>query len=271
MKQVTANVYVETGLRGCNLGVVTTSEGVVMVDAPMRPTDAVAWCNQISGWGEVRYLINTEQHRDHTLGDFFIPGILVSHEKVRETLLTRNVDEAVQQMKRIDPEGSSLLEGYQVRLPDITFTDSVNLHLGNHTFELISLPGHASGVIGIYVPEERVIFVSDCVFYQKKSFLHEAMPDQWLESLKRVSEIDADIIVPGHGDDVCGKEYLNEQANIIERWVEVVRTAIRQGLSEENALATIRCPDPYPIAKPGPMSEAELDRKIIARLYRVLV
>ena len=41
MKQLTANVLVETGLKGANHGVVTTSDGVVLIDTPHKPSDAV--------------------------------------------------------------------------------------------------------------------------------------------------------------------------------------------------------------------------------------
>ena len=125
-------------------------------------------------------------------------------------------------------------------------------------------------MIGVYIPEERAVFVSDCVFYKIKSFLTEAVPDLWLESLKTIEELDVDIIIPGHGQDVCKKEYLKEQANVIKQWAEVVKSAIKQGLREEEAVAKISCPDPYPYPGDAPMSEPELNKVIIARLYQVL-
>ena len=45
-QQITPNVYVEDRFnldRGCTPSFVTTSEGVVMIDSPMFPTDAVKW------------------------------------------------------------------------------------------------------------------------------------------------------------------------------------------------------------------------------------
>ena len=40
VQQLTSNVFVETQIRGCNHGFVTTSEGVVMIDSPQKPSDA---------------------------------------------------------------------------------------------------------------------------------------------------------------------------------------------------------------------------------------
>ena len=41
MEQLTRNVFVETGIRGCNHGFVTTSDGIVMIDSPHKPSDAL--------------------------------------------------------------------------------------------------------------------------------------------------------------------------------------------------------------------------------------
>ena len=80
MKQIGANFYVEDrfslspGYHGCNPAFVTTAEGVVMLDTPMLPTDAVEWRKEIAKRGEVRYIINTHHHLDHITGNFFFPG-----------------------------------------------------------------------------------------------------------------------------------------------------------------------------------------------------
>ena len=90
MRQITENVYVEDrfsgppAFRGCNPGFVTTSDGVVVIDTPMMPTDAVKWRDDIAKRGEVRYIINTHHHVDHTTGNYFFSGTVISHEIVKE-------------------------------------------------------------------------------------------------------------------------------------------------------------------------------------------
>jgi cyclase len=270
MMQVCANVYVECGFGGCNVGFVTTTEGIVIIDTPLYPTNTMRWRDEISKRGEVKYLITTDPHPDHNSGSHFLPGIYIAHRESRERLLERTVDEVIGLVTHTDAQGLVFMEDYQVRLPDITFTESLNLYLGGLSFELIHLPGHAPGVIGVYIPEERIVFASDCVFCREKSYLHEATPHQWLESLERLGQLDADIIVPGHGVELCNKEYLDEQANIIRNWVEVVMSAINNGLSVEEAAAKVRCPDPYKLPKEVPWSEDELNGRIVNQLYQLL-
>ncbi|MFC1901699.1 MBL fold metallo-hydrolase [Chloroflexota bacterium] len=268
MIQVTANLYVETGMLACNLGLVTTKEGLIMIDTPMRPTDAVKWREEVSRKGEVRYLINTEEHPDHWQGSHFFPGVIVTSQETREQLEKTPADKIVEGMKNIDAEGLSLADGYQVKLADITFTENLELHLGNHTIKLFPLPGHSPGGIGVYIPEERVVFTTDIVFHHLKSWLTGAVPSQWLDSLQKLKQLDVEFVVPGHGD-ICKKDYLDEQAHIIQGWVEVVKSAIKQGWSEEEAAVRISVPDPHPKQPGTPMAEEALNKAIIARLYNL--
>ena len=47
MEQVTANVFANTRIRGCNPSYVVTTDGVVVVDTPQLPTRAVAMLSLI--------------------------------------------------------------------------------------------------------------------------------------------------------------------------------------------------------------------------------
>jgi cyclase len=268
MIQITKNLYVETDMTACNLGFVTTKAGVVMIDTPMKPTDAMKWRDEASKKGEIQYLINTEEHPDHWQTSRFFPGILITSRETRDKLAEVPAARVIETVKRMDPAGVPLMEGYRVRLADVAFTDSMDIYLGEHTIRLFRLPGHSTGGIGVYIPEERVVFTTDIVFQKKKSWLHESEPDQWLASLKKLSELDVDVVVPGHGE-LCNKDYLKEQAGIVEQWVEAVRSAIKQGWSVEEAGERIASPDPYPKQPGTPMTEPELNRAIVARLYQL--
>jgi hypothetical protein len=41
MVQLSPNVFAETGRRGSNHGFVTTSDGIVLIDGPHKPSDAL--------------------------------------------------------------------------------------------------------------------------------------------------------------------------------------------------------------------------------------
>lgn len=186
MQKVTDNVYVETGFQGSNNTFVVTSEGVVMIDTPQMPADAIKWRGEIAKHGKVRYLINSEPHGDHFSGNYFFEGTVVAHDGVRETILATPLDETKERMKEMSPDSASLLENFTFRPPTITFSQRLTLYSGNHTFQLIHLPGHSPYQIAVYIPEEKVACTSDNVVYRTQPFLHQALPYDWLESLKRL-------------------------------------------------------------------------------------
>lgn len=272
MPQLTGNVFIETGFQGCNPSFVVTSEGVVMVDSPQLPTEAVRWRDEIARHGPVRFLLHSEHHGDHITGDYFFPTTVVAQQFVREAYAAslggpEAVRERVQQM---DPQGLPLVENYQMRLPTITFTQRLTLYVGEHTFELIHLPGHTPGQTAIFVPQERVVFTGDNVVYRRQPFLFQCQIFDWMESLKRLGELEVDHIIPGHGE-ACDRSYLAEFGAFLQDWVAAVEKAIDQGWSREEVMERISFLDRYPMNPGREAFGPELQRNNASRLYDELM
>ena len=269
MIQVTKNLFVETGMVACNVAFLVTGDGVVVIDTPMRPTDAIKFRDEAAKRGEIKYVVNTEEHADHWQCSHFFPGILITHQETRRKLTKETLAGVMARVKMLDPNGVPLMKDYKVRLPDVTFDENLNFYLGDHTIQLFHLPGHTVGGIGVYIPEEKAAFTTDIVFHKLKSYLHESNPSHWLNSLQKLWELDTEVIVPGHGDIIKGKDYLQEEAGIVRAWVDAVKGAIKKGLSLEEAQVQVICPDPYPKQPMTPMTEPELNKAIITHLYKL--
>jgi len=247
MQQLTKNVFVETQTRGANHGIITTSDGLVMIDSPQKPSDAVKLKAEIEGRGPLRYIINTEPHGDHWTGNAFFDVPVVAHEGVRQRILETNVDEHVARVGAMGPEEPSLLEGYQHNAPVITFSDEMTLHVGGHTFHLIHMPGHTPFQAAIVVEEEGVVFTSDNIFCKVQSWIQEGNPDHWYQALDSLRALPQDRLVPGHGP-VCDKRYLDEQEAFIREWVDYVRSGLERGMTREEAVANLTAiTDRYPM------------------------
>ncbi len=268
MQKITDNVYAETAFRGCNPGFVVTREGVVMIDTPQIPADAIKWRDEIAKHGPVRYLINTEPHGDHFTGNYFFEGTIVAHEGTREAILAASVEQLKERLKQTAPDSLSFIKDYSYRPPTITLSQRMTIYLGDHTFQLINLPGHTPYQVAVYIPEEKVVFTSDNIFYKVQAFLHQALPYEWLDSLKRLQELEADVLVPGHGN-LCDRSYIPEMSARIQAWIDAVTAAINQGMSLEEAQDKISQVDRYP--REGADSvERQLELNNVAHLYEVL-
>ena len=247
MKQVTSNTWVETETRGCNFGFVTTSDGIVMIDSPHKPTTAMWLKSEIEKRGLLRYIINTEPHGDHWTGNAFFDAPVIAHEGVRARILKTDMAEHVARIGTFGPDEPALLEGYKANAPVITFRETMTMHVGDHTFEMIHMPGHTLYQTAVIVKEEGVVFTSDNIFHGVHSWLHEADPDLWLVALESLRGLNEDIFVPGHGD-MCGKGYLDEQGSFISEWKDYVQGAVDRGMTREESVSTLTALiDRYPM------------------------
>ena len=271
MQQLTSNVFVETGLRGANHGFVTTSDGIVMIDSPHKPSDALKLKAEIARrGGRLRYIINTEPHGDHWTGNAFFDAPVIAHEGVRTRILETNLDEHVARVASFGPEEPRLLEGYRPNAPVITFKNGMTLHVGDHTFEMIHMPGHTAYQAAICVKEEGVAFTSDNIFHKCHTWLQEANPDHWLAALERLRGLDEEVFVPGHGP-LCGKDYLDEQGSFIQEWKAYVRKAVDQGMTKDEAIERLTAmTDRYPMDVGQDGMAPMVMKRNVANLYDYL-
>jgi cyclase len=276
MRRVSTNVHAEIYFWGCNPGFVTTGDGVVMIDTPQQPMDAVRWRERMLEHGPIRHLVNTEPHLDHVLGNAYYPDVeVVGHAGLRERYLqavpAMTSPDRLETTKRSDPDSVWLLghPSYPPNPPTRTFTDELTLRLGGHTFRCLHLPGHTAEQTAVLVPEEGVVFTGDNVFCRSKTFIQEADPWEWLASLRRIAELDVEVIVPGHGEP-CDRGYLAEQAGILERWVDAVQRMVDRGLTADEAVREpldVAAIDPYPLGQRLFAVWAHLDEAIVRNLH----
>jgi cyclase len=266
MQQVTTNVFVEVRNLGCNTGFVTTRDGVLMVDTPVAPAQARQWRDEIAKFGPLRYVINGEPHRDHICGNCWFGGLLIAHEGTRQAIQQTKTEELIEMIKRMAPD-MPMDPDLKIRLPDITLTQRMNIYLGDHTFQLLTLPGHTPYQVAVYVPEERVVFTSDNVVGGIPFFM-DAVPFAWLDSLKQLQQLDVDKIIPGHGN-ICDKSDLPKMMETVQFWIYSVESAIKKGWGLEETMDKVTMAERYPRFAQEPMMDGAR-RRGIQHLYEVL-
>lgn len=247
MKQISDNVFIDNERRGSNHGYVVTSDGIVLIDTPQKPTDALRLRAEIEAIGPVRYIINTEPHGDHWTGNAYFDAPAVAHSGVRQRILGTNMEEHVARVSVMGPEEGQHLQGYAPNTPIITFESGMTLHVGDHTFRMTHMPGHTKHQAAVSVVEEGVTFTSDNIFCKVHTWIQEADPGEWFEALESLRALPEESFVPGHGP-LCGKEYLADQQAWIEEWVAYVRSGVERGMTKDEALDQLTdLTDRYPM------------------------
>jgi cyclase len=267
MQKITENVYTGTNFRGCNSSFVVTTEGTVIIDTPMVPVEAKKWREEVSKFGEIRYVINNEPHNDHVAGNCWLGATLIAHEGTREAIKHNSREVLEGQIKWMAPEALPLGKEFHYRLPDITFSDKITLYLGKHTIHIIPVPGHTPSETAVFVPEERVVFTSDNVITGMPIMIN-AVPDQWLKSLKKLQKLDVDIVVPGHGP-VCDKTQLQVMYDNVKYCTGEVKKAITRGWGLKEIQEKVTLFDRFPPMGPDDAMK-QMRRESLAGLYQAL-
>lgn len=268
MIKVAKNIFTETIFTGCNPSIVVTEEGIVLIDTPYLPTEALRWKGKLRKLGKVKYVINTENHADHVLGNYFFAGTIISHEGTKENfgVSLEKMGGILPRIQELDPEGVKYLKKYVPKEPKITFDQKLTLYVGDERFEMIHLPGHTANQIAVFMPEGKVIFTGDNVVYRTRPFYHECKPREWMRSLEYIKKMNFDVLIPGHGE-VCGKEAIDEMISFNNEVFEQIKKAIKEGLSKEETVEKVVFSKKMPLKKyqreVGPM----MDRMGIYRIY----
>jgi cyclase len=246
MHEVAPNVFVETEYHGANVGFVITGEGVILIDTPLLPKDARALRSEIEKRTnqEVTYIINTDHHRGHILGNQYFPGAtVIAHEfawknmksygdsfRTRLLNLYRNrIPEAVEEWRR----------HLEIVLPEITFTARTILYKGNTEIHLIPVGGHTPATTVVYFPNEKLLFAGDLVVTDRPPFLSQGDTKEWLQALTYLRQLNYDVLIPGHGE-LSGKEATEKMSEFLRMVRRKVRSAYRAGLPKADTARSLR-------------------------------
>jgi hydroxyacylglutathione hydrolase len=87
------------------------------------------------------------------------------------------------------------------------------LRVGDMTFQVLHTPGHSPGSICLHWVEKKVLFSGDVIFHQGlgRTDLPGGNGGELKASIRRLSQLDVEYLLPGHGGWISGRE--NVKAN----------------------------------------------------------
>jgi len=88
----------------------------------------------------------------------------------------------------------------KARLPQITYRDRLTIYLGGKEIQVLYLgKGHTKSDSIIFVPQDRIAYVSELYFSDQFLYINDGYGVSWLKTLDAIEALPADIFVPGHG------------------------------------------------------------------------
>jgi glyoxylase-like metal-dependent hydrolase (beta-lactamase superfamily II) len=100
-----------------------------------------------------------------------------------------------------------------------------DLRVGDLIFQVIHTPGHSPGSICLYWPQEKALFTGDVIFYQGigRTDLPGGDGQALKGSIRRLSKLEVEHLLPGHGQTVSGSALVKRNFSEVERvWFQYI-------------------------------------------------
>jgi cyclase len=223
-ERVAENVYVFTSesYAQVNAGAVVGSDWSVLIDTLAFPEETKEIRDFLHNRleSQVRYVINTHHHADHSLGTCWFPDALViGHAECHRLLDTRGrarlADAKLQNRDLAD---------VNIVLPDITFEEGgISIRVDKRTLRLIHLPGHSTDGIGVLVEEDRVLFSGDVMM--PVPYIVDGDCDVMNETMRAIPHLKLENLIQGHGEVILRGEIAGAVKNNLDYLSAIQRHA----------------------------------------------
>ena len=163
-----------------------TDEGIIVVDGTCSGGGQQWLKEELARRYDVpvKYVILTHDHNMHICGTeaFSDTAVTISHRNARPHIIR---------------------EGRTAAIPDVTFEESMEIHLGGKRAVLYYFgPTHSDNLIQVHFPDEGVLVATDAIRSGKSIGLpdyRDSNVNNLIDALDQLARLDnVDIVVPGH-------------------------------------------------------------------------
>jgi glyoxylase-like metal-dependent hydrolase (beta-lactamase superfamily II) len=232
------NVYVWTdvhpsGVHTTNDLIVVTTDGVLVADGQKDMATTKKMVDFIKGitTQPVRYVVVASEHGDHAGGNEAFPptAIFISSPASQFNLAA--------QAKGDKPGGPKTI------VPTETVQDRRVVKLGGTEIEIMNKGrAHTGGDLEVYLPAEKILFVSEVFSFHLFPNSRAAVPSEWIDTLKKVQQVDFKTLIPGHGffdNQAVMRDELATFQKLMEFTVDEATKAHAAGITADAAVKQI--------------------------------
>lgn len=205
--------------------------------------------------GPLKHIILTQAHPDH------FGGVPVLKEAETQVIAERRFVDTWQFFDRLGPylKGrsgklwTSTIKGRDTLvipeiIPDIEVNEQYNFEQGGRRFEVISAPGgEAPDGLVVWLPQEKVVFTGNLFgpVFMAMPNLCTTRGDKprsatlWLQCLERVRDLNAELLITGHGDPVEGADTIRQNLDKMHAAVTYIVNATFEGMNAGKDVHTL--------------------------------
>lgn len=226
-KAVAPNIYTYEGFHPSKVMntvslIVVTNDGVVLVDGMGDETQGQQLVENIEKITPqpVKYLIVGSDHGDHMSGNGALkkawPDMVVISSPASQKVLTKNPAP-----------------------PTELVTDKRTLKVGGTEIDILNLGrAHTGGDLLVYLPQSKVMFMSEVYLRGVAPAMRTAYPSEWVATIEKAQAMDVNLYIAGHG-------WVDDPATM-KAGLEDFRKALVHVIAEAKRLhdAKVPCPEP---------------------------
>ncbi len=230
VQQLAAGVYSYEQLRSAGEELFTTvslfvvtSEGVLVADGQGNIEETQRMIDAIGEITDqpITHVVICSDHGDHTAGNSAFPedATFLAHPTSRA-----NLEASANRLNR-----SADAPPPPIVMPTELVDDRTVLQLGDKEIHVLFLGrAHTGGDLVVYLPEEKILFMSETYLNRIFPAMRSAHPSEWVAMIERAQAMDVDVYVPGHG--------FVESPAILEEELETYRLAMERVIAEAKRL-----------------------------------
>lgn len=234
--ELAENVYGYEEIR--NPGFTTVSlfvvgaDGVLIADGQGNPAATQTMLDHIRKITPrpVRWYVVGSDHGDHTAGNSVLPKDI--------TYIVHPTSKA--QMERDAANANRNPKAPPVVVPPTAMTgDKEVVDVGGIEVQVLFLGrAHTGGDLHAYLPNEKILFMSEAFLNRVFPAMRSAYPSEWVKMIDRALAMDADRFIPGHGfieEAKASREELVEFQKALRAVIAEATRLHKLGLSPEVA------------------------------------
>ncbi len=223
------NIYCMVDLtgNGANAAFITTKEGVIVIDTRGSKQEAAQVLKAIRKMTNqsVVYVVNSHFHKENISGNGVFKSARTIIAQKRAQAMT--VLEAEREKRKVTPA-------------NLSFKKKLELKLGKYHLKLIHPgPAHTDGDLYIYIPKWRIIITGGLVSNRIIPFLGDSNIESWIHALVEMEDLDAEVIVPGHGP-VGGKPIVTQMKHYLMELKRFVNDALDDRISLPGTITLVK-------------------------------